>query len=256
VIKKEDLLRNTLIVVTALIAIVCGPVVSAQAPAELAEPMPAPATPEAWGTADASTLSVSCHGFSPRSSSYTFDVFWNTGYMYQSGGTPGMFYAPFDLPAGAQITAISADGYDVHATENLSWGILRMTPDHNGDQGIGWYYYGTSAGYFTSTATLGTPHTVDHANYYAFIIDFNVASQDIRLRGMRVHYTLQVSPAPGVATFGDVPTSHMFFQYVEALAASGITAGCGGGNYCPDNPVTRGQMAVFLSKALGLHWTP
>jgi hypothetical protein len=24
--------------------------------------------------------------------------------------------------------------------------------------------------------------------------------------------------------------------------------------YCPDNPVTRGQMAVFLATALGLHW--
>jgi hypothetical protein len=35
--------------------------------------------------------------------------------------------------------------------------------------------------------------------------------------------------------------------------ASGITAGCGGGNYCPDAP-TRRQMAIFLAKALGLHW--
>ncbi|HEX4438485.1 MAG TPA: S-layer homology domain-containing protein, partial [Thermoanaerobaculia bacterium] len=40
----------------------------------------------------------------------------------------------------------------------------------------------------------------------------------------------------------------------EALNAAGITGGCGNGNYCPDGPVTRGQMAVFLSKALGLHW--
>jgi hypothetical protein len=42
-----------------------------------------------------------------------------------------------------------------------------------------------------------------------------------------------------------------FFQFIEALYASGITGGCGAGNYCPDNPVTRGQMAVFLAKALG-----
>ncbi|HEX4439809.1 MAG TPA: S-layer homology domain-containing protein, partial [Thermoanaerobaculia bacterium] len=72
--------------------------------------------------------------------------------------------------------------------------------------------------------------------------------------GVRVYYHLQVSPAPGTATFNDVPTNHPFFQFVEALAASGITAGCGGGNFCPDAPLTRGQMAVFLSKALGLHW--
>ena len=69
-----------------------------------------------------------------------------------------------------------------------------------------------------------------------------------------IGYRLQVSPAPGSPTFGDVPVSHPFFQYIEALAASGITGGCGSGNYCPDAPLTRGQMAVFLSKALGLQW--
>jgi hypothetical protein len=42
----------------------------------------------------------------------------------------------------------------------------------------------------------------------------------------------------------------------EALLAAGITGGCGGGAYCPDSPVTRGQMAVFLSRALGLHFAP
>ena len=56
------------------------------------------------------------------------------------------------------------------------------------------------------------------------------------------------------ATFGDVPTGHAQFQFVEALVASGITVGCGGGKYCPDAAVTRRQMAKFLAKALGLNW--
>jgi hypothetical protein len=59
---------------------------------------------------------------------------------------------------------------------------------------------------------------------------------------------------PGGPSFNDVPADHPFFQFIEALAASGITGGCGNGNYCPDATRTRGQMAVFLSKALGLHW--
>jgi hypothetical protein len=73
---------------------------------------------------------------------------------------------------------------------------------------------------------------------------------------MSLQYKLQVSPAPGTATFADVPLSHPFFQYIEALAASGVTTGCAGSplRYCPDAPVTRGQMAVFLARALGLHW--
>jgi len=66
--------------------------------------------------------------------------------------------------------------------------------------------------------------------------------------------SLPVSPAPPTATFNDVPTTHPFFQFIEALHASGITAGCSAAPplYCPDNPVTRAQMAVFLAKALGL----
>jgi S-layer family protein len=38
------------------------------------------------------------------------------------------------------------------------------------------------------------------------------------------------------------------------LASAGITGGCGPGSYCPDAAVTRGQMAVFLATALGLHF--
>jgi hypothetical protein len=37
---------------------------------------------------------------------------------------------------------------------------------------------------------------------------------------------------------------------INALAASGITLGCGGGVYCPAASVTREQMAAFLHRAL------
>lgn len=79
--------------------------------------------------------------------------------------------------------------------------------------------------------------------------------QLLSLHKARVQWRRQVSPAPAVATFDDVPTGHPFFQHIEALAASGITSGCAdGSDYCPNAPLTRGQMAVYLSKALGLHW--
>ena len=101
----------------------------------------------------------------------------------------------------------------------------------------------------------GTPEFVGYVLAVQFGINSTPTySAGMRLRGARVLYRRQVSPAPSTATFNDVPISHPFFQFVEALAASGITAGCGTGVYCPDAPLTRGQMAVFLAKALGLHW--
>jgi hypothetical protein len=55
---------------------------------------------------------------------------------------------------------------------------------------------------------------------------------------------------PGV--FPDVPCPGQYTNWIEQLAAEGITSGCGGGDYCPLNPNTRGQMAVFIVKTFGL----
>ena len=52
--------------------------------------------------------------------------------------------------------------------------------------------------------------------------------------------------------FGDVPCSSNFAPWIYELVRRGITAGCGGGNYCPLNPNTRGQMAVFLTGTFDL----
>jgi hypothetical protein len=35
-----------------------------------------------------------------------------------------------------------------------------------------------------------------------------------------------------------------------------VTAGCGGGTYCPNDVVTRAQMAVFLSTTFGMPLPP
>jgi hypothetical protein len=58
------------------------------------------------------------------------------------------------------------------------------------------------------------------------------------------------TPPPCSATvFTDEPCpGGLFVDWVNQLASEGITGGCGGGNYCPTNPVTRGQMSAFLLK--------
>ena len=56
-------------------------------------------------------------------------------------------------------------------------------------------------------------------------------------------------PPPCAGLFGDVPCPSPFADWIEELAAEGITGGCGGGQYCPASPVRRDQMAAFLLKA-------
>lgn len=90
---------------------------------------------------------------------------------------------------------------------------------------------------------------------YSLLVTFNSdTGSEQELGAVEVAWHRTLSPAPEVATFDDVPTSHLFFQQIEALAASGVTSGCGADSYCPDAPLTRGQMAAFLATALGLHW--
>ncbi len=62
-------------------------------------------------------------------------------------------------------------------------------------------------------------------------------------------YGVCYAPPPCAHLFPDVACPSTFADWIEALAAEGITGGCGGGNYCPGNPVLRQQMAVFLLKA-------
>lgn len=53
--------------------------------------------------------------------------------------------------------------------------------------------------------------------------------------------------------FDDVPCPSLFASWIEQLEFEFVTTGCGDGSvYCPANPNTRGQMATFLVKALGL----
>jgi hypothetical protein len=62
-----------------------------------------------------------------------------------------------------------------------------------------------------------------------------------------------VPPAVGSGTgFGDVPADYWAAAFIKQLVTEGITTGCGAGNYCPEQPVTRAQMAVFLVRTFSL----
>jgi hypothetical protein len=77
--------------------------------------------------------------------------------------------------------------------------------------------------------------------------------------GTTMFFTVVPAPAAGCTLpagdravqvdFNDVPPSNLFHDFVIDIAGNGITAGCGGGNYCPDAATLRNQMAVFLLKS-------
>ncbi len=58
--------------------------------------------------------------------------------------------------------------------------------------------------------------------------------------------------APTTTDFFDDDAGSVFEANINRLAASGITLGCGVRTYCPNDRVTRGQMAAFLTRGLSL----
>lgn len=82
---------------------------------------------------------------------------------------------------------------------------------------------------------MGSDGDSDVVHYFVIVgitpTDGSTGVRQVRLRRKR-----RVSPPPPTATFADVPTWDPFFQFVEALAASGITAGCGSETTVPTRP--------------------
>lgn len=59
----------------------------------------------------------------------------------------------------------------------------------------------------------------------------------------------------GEEVASDVPGDHLFAADIGWLYAAGITTGCSPDAFCPDDPVTRGQMTAFLRRAFAAYAT-
>jgi len=232
------------------------------APAQVAVPPTSTsslkAMPRTYGTANLVYVTVPEWQFSPASSAWGYADLGGPFGRYPLA-PQAFFLASPTLPTGALL-------------QNLEFDYCNQQPP-GGQSVVLWLYDTTSDnGNVTELASItGTPgqgctyaitdlsglnYTVDNHRHRLMLqaVFGDNADSTVSINGAIFAYILQVNPAPGASTFSDVPVSDPAFQYVEALAASGITGGCGGGKFCPDNPVTRRQMAIFLSKALGLYF--
>ncbi|HEY4230324.1 MAG TPA: S-layer homology domain-containing protein [Thermoanaerobaculia bacterium] len=222
--------------------------------------------PTGYGTASWSAETYVAQAFIPVDSgvTYAFDTTNGNLAIYRTNPSGSVWFeAPIHLPSGSLLEAVEFRFCD-NSPSRVFQSFLSIN-DKNGTLTQPPLVGSTMAenfGCINRTFTFQEPVPIDDANQ-AYALEVNLGGtgtpgdDTILLCQARVYYRLRVSPAPETATFpNDVPTDHPFFQYVEALAAAGITAGTGPGTYGVDQPLTRGQMAVFLSLALGLHFTP
>jgi hypothetical protein len=70
---------------------------------------------------------------------------------------------------------------------------------------------------------------------------------------LRAKYGADYLPPPASGTvFRDVSRETVAADWIEQLAAEGITSGCGSERYCPNHELTGSQLAVLLVRALNL----
>ena len=216
--------------------------------------LPAQQAPS-FGTDDVATYVVSAWDMQPTDSDVEWNIDPSNGHRYQTSS--GGFIGVAHLPQGAEIVSMTLEACDTAQLGAVEASLTRTTfAGVNTLLAEAATSVAGTPGCVYVDADLATPVTVEN-NAYRYLVmtsQFGFIGDTLTIGAVRIRYRLQVSPPPPAATFGDVPTSDPAFQFVEALVASGITVGCGGGNYCPDAPLTRRQMAVFLAKGLGLHW--
>ena len=180
------------------------------------------------------------------------------GYRYFGVINVPFMAAAVQIPSGAMLNSLTISACAAHQGD-LVVGLFDNGVGGSGTGGgtnIGGLFP-VDAGCGKTSFGLGDvtyTRNLDHPLYLVIHFAGDETDGSTKFNDIFIGFFRQVSPAPQVATFGDVPATDPAFQYIEALAASGVTGGCSGGNYCPDNFVTRRQMAVFLAKALGLNW--
>jgi hypothetical protein len=217
--------------------------------------------PKSYGTDQISYYRISAAEFTLLDTSngglYS-DVAYSNDFPYQryASGSEGLFVASPHLPSGALVTYFELDSCDEDPVSDI--GATLFLTDILGtptaSQTIVSSGNAIPCGYVSADVSSLGIQVDNYRNQILVQVLTESGTVSNRFAGVIIGYKLQVSPPPLFADFNDVPTNHPFFQFVEALYASGITAGCGSGNYCPDAPLTRGQMAVFLAKALGLQF--
>lgn len=118
------------------------------------------------------------------------------------------------------VTMASAAYKDVPADSSLADEVHKATE------------YGLMNGY--NATTFGYSDSMTRAQFTAVLV---------RMMGWEAEF-------PDTATYADVPMEHTWFAEIETAAAHDVTGT--GTTFRPQDPITRGEMAELLVRALGL----
>jgi beta propeller repeat protein len=166
-------------------------------------------------------------------------------------------------PTNAADAAADADGDGATNVAEYNAGTDPHDPDTDADgMPDGWELdHGLSARFDDSALDADNDGLANGDEFAAGTDPTNSDSDDDGF-GDGEEVSLGTDPADDTSVvtaghFADVPPGDVAFHYVEAAYRAGIVVGSGG-NYRPLNPVSRGQMAIYIARAIaeGDQWVP
>ncbi|HTO77670.1 MAG TPA: S-layer homology domain-containing protein [Thermoanaerobaculia bacterium] len=229
---------------------------AAAAPVLRGQDAASPSAAPRYGTKDQILAHVGYSDFRPI---FSASAYAGSFSVYSTGGLPGTFHAVAHVPSGALVSYVELDYCDSNPSPALGVVLNLRSCTYNGQtcsllEALS-SKSGISGCFYVGADLTSKNYTMDNAAQELVLEAVTLAGDaTTQLTGAYIGYKLQMSPAPATPTFGDVPADYPYFRAIEALVASGITGGCGNGNFCPNQNVTRGEMAAFLARALGLHF--
>jgi hypothetical protein len=255
-------LRKLSALVVVCAGVWSGSVVSAEAPRKGPAKAPnatvwrPPANAPNYGPQDLIYVRVNGTQMFPFQSSDGYFSVPGSIERYPAGGVDALEAIPGPIPSGAIIDYFELDYCDTNAGADVSATLLDCGPQGASCSTVVSNISSSGSGGCSTVSASGIGYTLTNAaSTFDIEMIFGAVDGSITVGSTIVGYHLQVSPAPVSPTFADVAPDNLYYQFIEALAASGVTAGCDGvPDFCPDRNITRAEMAVFLAKALGLHF--
>jgi hypothetical protein len=158
----------------------------------------------------------------------------------------GRFLHEIHPPSGAALQTLRFHACDTNATENTGAFLFKYDKDGGNPVFVGGGATTGMPGCGSWDYPIIPPQVVNDGHLVITVIT-DAGNATTSFAGVCLIYG--VPPGPLTPTFSDVPTSHPFYRFIELLASYKITSGCGDTNFCPDRPLTRGEMAVFIIRA-------
>ncbi len=166
--------------------------------------------------------------------------------LYNAGVTSGCGTNPLTYCPSASVTRAQMAVFILRGMYGNSYVPPAATGTVFGDVSASTF----AASWIEQLAAEGITSGCGGGNYCPDVAVTRAQMAIFLLRGE--HGSAYTPPMGSGAVFGDVPSGSFAADWIEQLAAEGITSGCGGGNYCPNANVNRAEMAVFLVRAFNL----